>query len=138
MPVIAKLKKSFAAAKEAYGSWIVLSVCLALAGGCALAGIIIWVADYVGAVPSCLLFSGIFLLAAGIVKFVIDAKEKEATRTLDSAKQEIKRDVAAVAKPLDVAYRSTPRSPFPMALLGLLAALTVFTYYMKTEGAPPA
>lgn len=135
MAIIEKLEKSFEATKESYSSWIAFGVCLAVAALCALAGIMIWVAEYIGAVLSCFLFSGIFVLAAGIVKFVIDAKEKEAAKKLDSAKREIKRDVATVAKPLKVAYRSMPRSPFPVALLGLLAGVAILTYYTKTEEA---
>lgn len=136
MAIIEKLKKSFAATKESYGSWIAFAVCLAVGALCALAGIMIWVAEYIGAVLSCFLFSGIFVLVAGIVRFVIDAKEKEAARKLDSAKQEIKRDVAVVAKPLEVAYRSAPQSPFPVVLLGLLAGVAILTYYMNDEEAP--
>jgi hypothetical protein len=138
VPIVEKLKKSFEASKESYVNWIVLGICIAVAAICALVGIMIWVADYIGAVPSCFLFSGLFILAAGIVKFVIDAKAKEATRKLNSAKQEIRDDVAAITKPVKFAREVVPRHPFPVASVALLAILSLLAYYLKGEEAPRA
>lgn len=93
----------------------------------------IWAAEYIGRVPSCFAFAALFLLAAGIVKFVIDAKAKEASRKLSSAKKEIKRDVATVAKPFEIARRSAPERPFSAMTIGLLTGLALLAYYLKGE-----
>jgi hypothetical protein len=69
------------------------------------------------------------------VKFVIDAKDKEASRKLSSAKKEVKRDVAAVAKPFGIARRSAPERPFSTMTIGLLAGLALLAYYLKGEEA---
>ena len=45
-----------------------------------------WSADFIGSISTCFLFSGLFVLAAGVVKLVIDAMEKEANPKLTSAK----------------------------------------------------
>lgn len=131
MSIIEKVQQSVEAKKESYGTWIAFGVCLAAAAVCALVGLMTWAADYIGAVLSCLTFSGLFLLAAGIVKFVIDAKDKEAARKLSSAKKEIKRDVAAVAAPFEIARRSAPERPFSAMSIGLLAGIAVLAYFLK-------
>lgn len=138
MAIVEKLRKSFEATKVSYGSLAALGGCLAVSAICALLGIMIWVADFIGAVLTCFLFSGLFMLTSGVVKFVIDAKEKEAARKFNSAKREIKQDVAAITAPLKVASRSASGHTIPFASLGILACLTVVAYYLQVEETPPA
>ena len=102
LAIISKLTKSFEATKQSLGAWIAFGVCLAVAGACALVGIMMWSADFIGSIPTCFLFSGLFVLAAGVVKHMIDAKEKEASHKLTSAKEEVKQDVAAITMPLNL------------------------------------
>ena len=135
MSIIEKVQESVEAKKESYGTWIAFGICLAAAAICALVGLMIWAADYIGTVLSCFAFSGLFLLAAGLVKFVIDAKDKEASHKLNSAKKEIKRDVAAVVTPFEIARRSAPEHPFPAMSIGLLAGLAILAYFLKGEEA---
>jgi hypothetical protein len=131
--IIKKVQESIEAKKESYGSWIAFGICLAVAAVCALAGFMIWAAEFIGGVLSCFAFAGLFLLAVGIVKFVIDAKAKKASRKLSSAKEEVKRDVAVVAKPFEIARRSAPERPFSALTIGLLTGLALLAYYLKGE-----
>jgi hypothetical protein len=136
--IVEKLRKSFQAAEGSYGSWIALGGCLVVSATCALIGIMNWVADFIGSVLTCFLFSGLFMLAAGVAKFVIDVNDKEATQEFNSAKREIKQDVAVLTTPLKAAGRNVSHHPIPFASLGLLACLAVVAYYIKAEEAPLA
>ena len=138
VPVVEKLRKSFEAAKESFGISITLGGCLAVSAICALVGIMVWTAEFIGPVLTCFLFSGFFMLAAGVVKFVIDAKEKEAARKFNSAKREIKQGLTVITTPLKAANRSASDHPIPFASLGILACLAVIAYYLQGEGAPSA
>lgn len=138
MAIVEKLRRSLEATKASYGSWVALGGCLAVSAVCGLIGIMIWTAEFIGPILTCFLFSGLFMLAAGVVKFVIDAKDKEAARKFNSAKQEMKQDVAVLTTPLKVASRSASDHPIPFASLGMLACLAVIAYYLKGEEAPSA
>ena len=131
MAIISKLKKSFEATKQSLGAWIAFGVCLAVAGACALVGIMMWSADFIGSIPTCFLFSGLFLLAAGVVNLVIDAKEKEASHKLTSAKEEVKQDVAAITMPLKIAQDSVPQQLRPAVPIALVACLIMLAYLSK-------
>jgi hypothetical protein len=58
--IIKKVQESFEAKKESYGSWIAFGVCLAAAAVCALVGVMIWAAEYIGGVLSCFAFAACF------------------------------------------------------------------------------
>lgn len=137
MAIVEKFKKSFEATKESYIGWVVLNGCIGAAAICALIGVMIWIANYIGPVIACFVVSGLFMLAAGVVKWIIDSKEKEAARRLASAKQEIKQDVAVITTPLQVVRRSASGQTFPFVSLGLLAGLSLLAYYLKEQEAPP-
>ena len=95
---------------------------------------LVWSADFIGSIPTCFLFSGLFLLAAGVVNLVIDAKEKEASHKLTSAKVEVKQDVAAITMPLKIAQDSVPQQLRPAVPIVLVACLIMLAYLSKSSG----
>ena len=135
--IISKLKKSFEATKQSYGAWIAFGVCLAISGTCALVGVILWTAEFVGPIPACFLFAGLFVLAAGIVKLVIDAKEKEASHNFTSAKEEVKQDLAIITKPLKIVEETVPEHARPAVPIVLVACLILLAYFSKSQDVSP-
>ncbi|MBS0252768.1 MAG: hypothetical protein JSR78_17065 [Proteobacteria bacterium] len=131
MGIIAKLNASFDATKQFSEAFAVFGVCLAIAGICALVGMVIWLADYIGAAPACFAFSGLFLLASGISKFVIDAKGREAQDKLKSAKNEAVDDVSAITQPLKIADKVASGDVSPVLSIVLFASMMCVAYFMR-------
>ena len=57
---------------------------------------------------ACFLFAGLFALAAGVVNFTIEAKDRDENGKLYSAKEEVKHDAVAITAPLKIAQQSVP------------------------------
>jgi len=71
--IISKLKGSIEAKKQSYEALIAFGICLAMAAVCALVGVMMWIADFIGSIPTCFLFAGLFALAA----FMAEQRSKE-------------------------------------------------------------
>lgn len=133
MGIIPKLNASFDATKQFSEAWAVFGVSLAIAVICALVGLMIWVADYIGSAPACFAFSGLFLLASGISKFFIDAKGREAQENFSSAKNEAVEDVSAITQPLKIANKIAPGHVSPVLPVVLFASMICVAYFMKDQ-----
>jgi len=122
--IFTRLKRSFEAEKQSYEALAVYAVCLLLVAVCVLAGLMIWVADFVGPIGSCFLFAVIFAIAAGIAKLIIDAKEREASRNFNIAKDTVTGEVAAVTAPFKAAVQSTTSGNLkPVVPVAIAAAI---------------
>lgn len=133
--IIAKVKTSFEATKEFYEAWAIFGASLAAAVVCALVGGMIWVAYHIGSVPACFAFSGFFLVVAGLAKFLIDAKGREARENFNSAKDEVIEDASAVAQPLKIANNVVSGRVGPVAPVVLFVSLLCIAYLMKDQPA---
>ena len=136
MGIISKLKGSIEAKKQSYEALIAFGICLAIAAVCALVGVMMCIADFIGSIPTCFLFAGLFALAAGVVNFTIEAKDKDANGKLYSAKEEVKHDAAAITAPLKIAQQSVPEEArIPIVLVGCLLLLAYFSKSQDVGGA---
>jgi hypothetical protein len=131
--IISKLKGSIEAKKQSYEALIAFGICLAIAAVCALVGVMMWIADFIGFIPTCFLFAGLFALAAGVVNFAIEAKDKDASRKLYSAKEEVKHDAAAITAPLKIAQQSVPGEAMPAIPIVLVGCLILLAYFSKSQ-----
>lgn len=132
MGIIAKLNASLDATKQLSEAWAVFAVCLAISGICALVGVMVWVADYIGSAPACFVFSALFLLASGVSKLVIDAKGREAQDNFRSAKNEAVDDVS---QPLKIANKVAPGHVSPVLPVVLFASMICVAYFTKGQTA---
>lgn len=126
MGMFANLKNAGQAFVRSYEAAGVMGLCLSLSAVFALAAAVIWVAQMVGTILSCLAFSALFLVAGLIMKLVSGREEQEAETKLKVATQGPVGTALAVAHvlrpPPDVAMRSI----LPPALLILLLLTALY------------
>jgi hypothetical protein len=123
--MFAKLKASATAFVQSYEATAGMDLCLALSAAFALGAATIWLAGIFGSIVSCLIFAGLFLVAALIMKLISGRKEQEAETELKSATQGPVNAALAVAHAFEPAARTATTSVLPsaLAILLLLAGL---------------